>query len=80
MRRLSIKRILISKIGLKHTNDKIIITIYIFNKQKVYFLNKIKKFLKNNISFSKIKVLKKKFLDILHKIINKKNIVLNTYK
>nr|UFP91265.1 ribosomal protein S3 [Leptogium corticola] len=41
-RRLSINRILISKAELKHTSEKVIITIYIYNRQKKYYLNKLK--------------------------------------
>ena len=42
-RRLSINKILTSKPQLKHTNDQIIITIYTYNRQKIYYLNKLKK-------------------------------------
>lgn len=42
-RRLSINKILISKPQLKHTNDQIIITLYTYNRQKIYYLNKLKK-------------------------------------
>nr|YP_010632608.1 ribosomal protein S3 [Stereocaulon dactylophyllum]WBP63378.1 ribosomal protein S3 [Stereocaulon dactylophyllum] len=42
-RMLSTNRILTSKAELKHTNDKVIITIYIYNRQKKYYLNKIRK-------------------------------------
>ena len=40
-RRLSTNRILISKAELKHTNDKVVVTIYVYNRQKKYYLNKI---------------------------------------
>lgn len=42
-RRLSTNRILISKAELKHTSDKVIITLYIYNRQKKYYLNKLKR-------------------------------------
>ena len=42
-RRLSTNRILVSKPEIKHTNDKSIITIYIYNRQKKYYLNKLKR-------------------------------------
>ena len=42
-RRLSINKILTSKPQLKHTSDLIIITIYTYNRQKIYYLNKLKK-------------------------------------
>ena len=43
VRRLSTNRILVSRAELKHTNDKVIVTIYIYNRQKKYYLNKINK-------------------------------------
>ena len=43
VRRLSTNRILISKPELKHTNDKVIITLYVYNRQNKYHINKIKK-------------------------------------
>ena len=42
-RRLSTNRILASKPELKHTSDQINITIYTYNRQKKYYLNKLKK-------------------------------------
>ena len=42
-RRLSINKILTSKPQLKHTNDQITVTIYTYNRQKIYYLNKLKK-------------------------------------
>ena len=41
--RQSIKKILVSKPELKHTNSKVTITVYIYNAEKKYYLNKIKK-------------------------------------
>ena len=41
--RLSTNRILVSRAELKHANDKVIITVYVYNNEKKYFLNKIKK-------------------------------------
>ena len=41
VRRLSTNRILVSRAELKHTNDKVIVTIYVYNRQKKYYLNKI---------------------------------------
>ena len=43
MRRLSSTRILISKAELKHTNEKVVITIYVYNRQEKYYVNKLKK-------------------------------------
>lgn len=44
LKRLSINRIFVSKAEIKHTNTKAIVTIYIYNAEKRYLLNKLKKF------------------------------------
>ena len=41
--RRSVKNILVSNSELKHTNDKVIITVYVYNSEKKYYLNKMKK-------------------------------------
>ena len=43
VRRLSTNRILVSKPELKHTSNKVIITIYVYNRQKKFYINKIKR-------------------------------------
>jgi hypothetical protein len=48
MRILSSRKIVVSKPELKHTNDKIIITLYIFNRQKNYFISKINRIVRLN--------------------------------
>jgi hypothetical protein len=80
MRRFSIKRILISKAELKHTNDKITITIYLYNRQKIYFFNMLKKLTKVKLFFNKIKFFKEKSFNMLQKIEDNKNIFLNVLK
>ena len=60
MRILSSRKIIVSKPELKHTNDKIIINLYIFNRQNNYYLKKIRKILRLNY-------LKKKFHNYLYK-------------
>lgn len=88
-RKYSVKGILISKAELKHTNDKVIITIYIYNRQKKYFLNKIKnlksldlyKKSKNTTfgrAFLKLKIIKSKCLYITRKVIRQRKILLKT--
>ena len=41
LRRLSTNRMLISRAELKHTSDKVIITVYVYNRQKTYFIKKL---------------------------------------
>src|ERR1700759_5320419 len=60
--KLSVNRIFLSKGEFKHTNNKVIITLYIYNKQKNNYLLKLKKryinkFLINILSFKKNKPL-----------------------
>jgi hypothetical protein len=43
LRRLSINRIFVSKAEIKHTNNKVLFTVYIYNAEKRYLLNKLKK-------------------------------------
>ena len=57
-RKLSTNRIFLSKGEFKHTNNKVIITLYIYNKQKNNYLQKLKKryitkFLRKILSFKK---------------------------
>lgn len=83
-RRLSTNRILISKAELKHTNDKVIITLYIYNRQKKYYLNKLKtisalNFLKKKSLKYKLYIIKKKGLKIVKKVMQQKKILFINY-
>ena len=40
-RRLTTNKILVSKAELKHTSDRVFITVYVYNRQKKYYINKI---------------------------------------
>lgn len=42
VRRLSTNRMLVSKAEVKHTGDKAIVTVYVFNRSKKYYFNLIK--------------------------------------
>ncbi len=46
LKRLSLKRIFISKMELKHTSTKIVITMYVYNEEKRILLKKLSKLLK----------------------------------
>jgi hypothetical protein len=86
-RKLSTNKIFLSNGEFKHTNDKVSITLYIYNRQKYNYLYKLKKrYVK---LFSKIRFLKKLNLiksigsNILKKQNEKKNIldnILPSYK
>ena len=76
-RKLSVNRIFISKGEFKHTNNKVIITLYIYNKQKNNYLLKLKKryinkFLRNFLSFKNNNVIKS-----LSSGVNRKKILSN---
>lgn len=48
-KRLSLNRILVSKSEMKHTNDKVIITVYLYNKNRKFFIYKLKNLYKTFI-------------------------------
>lgn len=86
-RRLSTNRILISKAELKHTSDKVIITIYVYNRQeknhlkKMRKINIISKVKKDKRSFiSKIRLIKRQALVIVTRVRKEKNLLLKTFK
>lgn len=81
-RRLSINRIFVSKVESKHTSSKVIITIYVYNKQKKYFLNKIQKIDKfvqlNNTNF--IKKIKLEIITIIEQINKEKKLLAEKFE
>lgn len=52
MRRLRTNRILVAKPEFKHTNDKVIITLYVYNRELVNYASKLKKI--KNLTFLKL--------------------------
>ena len=64
-RRRSTNRILVSRAELKHSSDKVIVTLYVYNRQKNYYLNKTRNsvfsLLQKDSQFS-VKTEKKTFL------------------
>ena len=76
VRRLSTNRMLISRPELKHTNDKVFITTYLYNRQKTYYLNKILKIASQLPSSKKIKTIRKKTLKISSKVEKHRNFAL----
>jgi hypothetical protein len=74
LRKLSSNKIFISNGEFKHTNNKVTITLYIYNKQKNNYLLKLKKrylrkFFKKILSFKKNKTLDLKPKKLSNKII-----------
>jgi len=45
-KRLSLNRIIVSKAEMKHVNNKVVITVYLFNKNKQYLIYKLKELYK----------------------------------
>jgi len=81
LRKLSSNRIFISNGEFKHTNNKVIITLYIYNKQKNNYLLKLKKrylrkFFKTMLSFKEIN----KTLDLKPKKLSNKVILIKKIK
>ena len=75
-RRLSINRMLISRAELKHTNDKVVVTIYVYNRQNIYYLNKIIRIALND--FVKDSTITKKSFKIQSKVKEQKKLALKT--
>lgn len=73
MKRLSTNRILVSKAEVKHTNDKLSITLYLYNRQKKYYINKIKKRYLLGLNIKNLKFLVKKVKTNLINLIYYKN-------
>jgi hypothetical protein len=84
LRRLSSNKIYLSNGEFKHRNDKVIITLYIYNRQiHNYILNIEKNYIKsletNIINRNKIfEFINNKSLDFLKKISNKKFLIINS--
>lgn len=79
-RRLSIKKIFVSKAEIKHTSSKVIITIYVYNREKIFFNNKL-----NSIKVLKglkkrIKIVKVNFLNLLKKVTTEKTLLIKEFK
>ncbi len=85
-RRLSTNRILISRPELKHTSSKVVITVYVYNRQKIYYLRKLGSILAVDLYPYKkffhlvIKKTKKKSLNLISKVYKQKKKLLKTLK
>lgn len=71
IRKLSTNKIFVSDGEFKHTNDKVNITLYVYNRQKLNYLLKLKKrytsLFKKEKFLNKLKLIRKVGLDILKK-------------
>lgn len=77
-RKLSTNRMLVSKAELKHTSDKVIITVYLYNRQKRYYFERFKRI---NKIFSFIKLYEKDSVEeVLEKKISNLNLTRNILK
>ncbi len=75
-KRLSNLKIFVSKAEIKHTNAKATITIYVYNRQKVYLINKINNILILNKLKEIIKLIEKQNIKISEQI-KKEKILIN---
>lgn len=55
--KLTTNRIFVSKAEVRHTSDKVLITVYLYNKEKEYYLNKIR-----SLYFLRFKLVNLKYL------------------
>lgn len=74
-KRLSILNMFISNTEIKHTSTKAIITIYIYNRQKIYFLNKLNNTLILNKLKERINFIEKQYVNILEQIKEEKFLI-----
>lgn len=69
LRKKSLNKIYLSDGEFKHTNDKVTITLYVYNRQKINFLIKLKKFYKKilirKIILKKVHLIKKAIIRLL---------------
>ncbi len=83
IRRLSTNRIFVSRAEFKHTNSKVTVTLYIYNRQKKYFFNKIRRLntitgLRKQSFIRKIRLIKLQGLAIIKKVQKEKNFFFET--
>ena len=74
-KRLSNLKIFVSKAEIKHTNAKATITIYVYNRQKVYLINKINNILILNKLIEMIKLIEEQNIKISEQIKKEKNLI-----
>jgi hypothetical protein len=69
LRKKSLNKIYLSDGEFKHTNDRVLITLFVYNRQKINFLIRLRKFyrmiLKRKIILRKISLIKKAMIRLL---------------
>lgn len=75
LRRLSTNRILISRAELKHTSSKVVITVYVYNRQIIYYLRRLERINVKNLNLQKTK---KKALYVISRVYKQKKKLLKT--
>lgn len=81
-RKMSVNKMIISRAELKHTNDKVIITIYVYNRQKKQYINMMRQIdtlgLQKKKNNNLLHIIKSKCLSITRKIIQQRKILIKT--
>lgn len=85
VRRLSLNRILVNIGELKHTNDKVTINVYAYNRQHTFFTNKMRKIsiiksLENSNFITKTRILKNNGLNLISLIRSNKELFTKSLK
>ena len=79
LRRLSTNRILISRPEFKHTSNKVIINVYFYNRQKLYYSNRLVNiYKKKKLENFYLVLTKKKSLNLISKVYKQKKKLLKT--
>ena len=79
-RRLSIKKIFVSKAEIKHTSSKVIITIYVYNREKFILYNKINRIKVLKGLKKRIKIVKENYFKLLKKVTMENKLIVNEFK
>lgn len=81
MRRISSRKVFVSKPELKHSSDKVIITLYIYNRQYNYYLEKMSKIVTLGFTENiKVNKLARMFKASIKKIHIKTSLIINNIK
>lgn len=79
-KRLSIQKIFVSKAEIKHTSYKVIITLYVYNREKLILYNKLNRIKVLKGLKKRIKMVKENYLKLLKKVTMEKTLIVNEFK